>query len=89
MANKNIYEVLDEFKTTKNKADRLDVLRKNDSYALKQVLLGVFHPQIKFTVKEEPKFRREPMPVGMSYDHMTFSHLSFHEGQSTSSCRSY
>lgn len=71
MANKNIYEVLDEFKVAKTKADRLDVLRKNDCFALKQVLLGVFNPNIQFTVEKAPEFRRVPMPPGMSYDHMT------------------
>lgn len=71
MANKNIYEVFDDFKAVKSKTDRINVLRKNDSYALRQVLLGVFHPNIEFTVDKAPEFRREPMPPGMSYDHMT------------------
>ena len=71
MAIKNIYEVLDDFKNAKTKADRLDILRKNDTYALRQVLLGVFHPSIKFSVNKAPDFRRVPMPPGMSYSHMT------------------
>lgn len=71
MAIKNVYEVLDEFKNVKTKAERLEVLRKNDSYALRQVLLGVYHPSIKFTVDKAPDFRRVPMPPGMSYSHMT------------------
>lgn len=71
MANKNIYEVFNEFKKVKNRTDRLEVLRRNDSYALRQILLGTFHPQIKFSYGEIPKFRREKIPAGMSYDHMT------------------
>ena len=71
MANKNVYEIFDEFKKVKSKTDRLDILRNNDSYALRQVLLGVFHPSIEFTVEKAPEFRRVPMPPGMSYDHMT------------------
>ena len=71
MAIKNVYEVFDDFKNVKTKAERLDVLRKNDSFALRQVLLGVFHPQIKFTVDKAPDFKRVPMPPGMSYSHMT------------------
>lgn len=71
MAIKNVYEVLDEFKKVKTKAERLEVLRKNDSYALRQILLGVFDPHIKFTVDNIPAFNRVPMPAGMSYDHMT------------------
>lgn len=71
MAIKNVYEILNEFKNVKTKAERLDVLHKNDSYALRQVLLGVFHPSIKFTVDKVPDFKRVPMPPGMSYSHMT------------------
>lgn len=71
MAIKNVYEVFNDFKKVKTKAERIDVLRKNDSYALRQVLLGAFHPSIDFTIKESPLFKREKMPVGMSYSHMT------------------
>jgi hypothetical protein len=70
MANKNIYEVLDEFKTAKTKQDRIGVLRKNDTWALKSVLQGVFHPDVKFNVKI-PEYKKEDVPPGMSYDHMT------------------
>lgn len=71
MSNKNVYEIFNDFKTAKNRADRIAVLRKNDCYALRQVLLGTFHPGIKFSVKEVPKFKREAIPAGMSYSHMT------------------
>ena len=71
MANKNIYEVFDEFKKAKNKVDRIAVLRKNDTKALRDVLIGAFHPSIQFTVDKVPDFRRVSMPPGMSYDHMS------------------
>ena len=71
MANKNMYEIFDEFKKAKNKADRIAVLRKNDTKALRDVLIGTFHPSIEFTVKEAPAFKRVSMPAGMSYDHMS------------------
>ena len=71
MAVKNVYEVLEAFKKETNKAGRLKVLQENDSFALKQVLLGAFNPNIKFTLNEAPKFKREKIPVGMSYSHMT------------------
>ena len=71
MAIKNVYEVFDDFKNVKTKTERVEILRKNDSYALRQVLLGVFHPHIKFTVDKIPDFKREKMPAGMSYGHMT------------------
>lgn len=71
MANKNIYEVFDEFKKAKNKADRIMVLQKNDTSALRDVLIGVFHPNIQYTVDKIPEFKRVEMPAGMSYDHMS------------------
>lgn len=70
MSNKNIYEVLNDFKKASGKNERLEILRKNDTYALRQVLLGTFEKGIEFDV-EIPKFNREKIPAGMSYSHMT------------------
>ena len=71
MSKKNIYEVFDEFRKATTKADRINVLRRNDTYALKNVLMGVFNKNIKFTVTEIPQFRRDPIPPGMAYNNMT------------------
>ncbi len=82
MALKNIYEVLNEFKTVKTKQERIGVLRKNESWALKSVLQGAFHPDIKFNTKV-PDYKKVDVPPGMSYDHMTSAMQRvylFHEG---------
>lgn len=71
MALRNVYEIFEDFKKAKNKNERIAVLRHYDNYALRQVLLGTFHPEIQFTVTHAPKFKREKMPPGMSYSHMT------------------
>jgi hypothetical protein len=71
MSKKNIYEVFEEFKKASNKAERLTVLRKNDTYALRNILLGTFHKGLKFTVTEIPTWRRVDMPAGMAYSNMT------------------
>lgn len=71
MANKNIYEVFEEFKEAKNKKDRIKVLQSNESWALRNVLAGTFHPNIQFVIKDVPEFKREKIPQGMSYNHMT------------------
>ena len=42
---RSIYEIFDLFKEARNKQERIEVLRKYDNYALRQVLLGVFTPQ--------------------------------------------
>ena len=71
MANKNVYEVFDEFKKEKTKAKRIQVLRDNDCYALRQVLLGAFSPHIQFTIDTIPEYKKIDVPPGMSYEHMT------------------
>ena len=71
MAKKNIYEVLDLFKAEKTKKGRVKVLQDNDSYALRNVLVGTFHPNVQFLIKSAPDFKREQIPPGMSYNHMT------------------
>ncbi len=71
MANKNIYEVFEEFKAATNKQERLDVLRNNDTWALRNILLGAFNPGVQFTVKKVPTFNKVEVPPGMSYSHMT------------------
>ena len=71
MSNKNLYEVFDEFRKVKTKQERIDVLRRNDSYALRKAAFGVFNPDVKFVLTEVPKFKREKIPEGFSYSHMT------------------
>lgn len=70
-SNKNIYEVFDEFKKAKTKEERLSVLRNNDSWALKNVLMGAFHPDVKFVIKKIPEYRQVQTPVGFAYNHIT------------------
>ena len=71
MSKKNIYEIFDDFKAATTKADRIDVLQKNDGFALRNVLIGAFHPSVKYSVKDVPAFKREKMPAGMAYGNMT------------------
>lgn len=71
MSIKNIYEIFDDFKEAKNKAERIEVLKKNDTYVLRNVLIGTFHPGLKYTITKIPEFRREEMPPGMAYGNMT------------------
>jgi hypothetical protein len=72
MSKKNIYEVFDDFRNAKNKADRIAVLRNNDNFALRNVLIGTFHPQAKFSIKDIPQWKRDDdLPPGMAYNNMT------------------
>ncbi len=51
---KNMYEVFDEFEEVKSKKDKMEVIQKNLSKALVEVLELTFHPQIEWLVKEMP-----------------------------------
>lgn len=71
MATKNIYEIFNEFKDAGTKKDRIDVLRNNNSVALRNVLIGTFHPGVKFAINKLPEYKSEDVPPGMSYNNMS------------------
>ena len=72
MSNKNIYEVFEDFKAAKARKDKIDVLHRHDTWALRQVLLGAFHKGVEFAIKDIPEFKRDDnMPAGMGYSNMT------------------
>jgi hypothetical protein len=57
---KNIYEVFDEFEAAKTKKDRLNVIEKNLSKTLVDVLQYTFHPHFQWIVKEMPENYKTP-----------------------------
>jgi hypothetical protein len=68
---KNIYEVFNEFKMAPSRDTRISVLQSNDSWALRNVLMGAMHPDIKFCIKKIPDYNKIDVPAGLSYNHMT------------------
>jgi hypothetical protein len=65
---KNVYEVFDEFEEAKNKKDKMDVMQRNLSKTLVDVLQFTFHPDCKWKVHDLPqgyKANRDTVP-GMS-----------------------
>jgi hypothetical protein len=57
---KNIYEIFDEFELAKTKQERIDVLRKNYSSTLEEVIRLAFHPEFEWLVKEMPEEYKVP-----------------------------
>jgi hypothetical protein len=57
---KNVYEILDEFRSAKTKAERIEVLQKNASNHFQWVLKYTFDPTIEFYVNEFPHNYIEP-----------------------------
>jgi hypothetical protein len=69
---KNMYEVFDEFETAKNYDDRLDVINRNMSKTLVQVLELAFHPQYDWLITEIPEgYKIKDVPVGMGYTQLS------------------
>ena len=64
---KNLYEVFDEFEKASSKQDKINVLRNNSSYALREVLRGTYHPNIEFTITNIPYYKPSDAPPGLGY----------------------
>jgi hypothetical protein len=67
---KSLYEVFDEFELAKTKKDRMDVIARNLSQTLVDVLKMTYHPDIRWKVKELPENYRVPtdMLPGITHD---------------------
>ena len=67
---KNLYELFDEFELCKNKKERMDLIGKNLSQTLVDVLQLTFHPDFEWKVKELPEGYKVPtdMLPGITHD---------------------
>lgn len=64
---KLIYEIFDEFEKADKKEDKINILRFNSNYALREVLRGTFNPNIKFTIDKVPPYKPSDAPIGLGY----------------------
>lgn len=65
---KNIYEIFDQFELAVTKQQRMDVIGKNLSPVLVEVLKLGFHPEPKWYFNEMPEgYVVKDVPAGMSY----------------------
>lgn len=67
---KTLYEIFDEFELAKSKKERMEVIGKNLSQTLVNVLKLTYHPNFKWKVKELPDNYKVPtdMLPGITYD---------------------
>jgi hypothetical protein len=66
--NKNIYEVLDDLRAAKNKKDRIEVIRKNLSKTLVDVLVMTYHPFYQWKYDKMPeKYKKPDSLPGISF----------------------
>lgn len=69
---KNVYEVLDEFELASNKKERMQVIERNLSKVLTEVLLFAYHPEYQWLINELPAdYLPKEIPAGMSYAKLT------------------
>lgn len=68
---KNIYEVFDEVAKETSRQKKIEILRNNDSYALRNVLKGSFDKDIQFVIERVPYYKPSDSPPGMGYSSMT------------------
>lgn len=68
--NKNLYEVFAEFESAPSRADKIEVLKRNNSGPLYAVLQMAFHPEIQFLIDKAPKYKPDDAPPGMGYSNL-------------------
>ena len=64
---KNLYEVFAEFENAPTKADKINVLRQNGGWALRNVLKGTYDPNIQFIFEQVPYYQPSDAPPGLGY----------------------
>jgi hypothetical protein len=67
MTTKLLCEIFDEFEKRESRADKIAVLRFNQTHALKNVLKGTYDPNIKFVIDKVPLYSPIDSPEGMGY----------------------
>jgi len=63
---KAIYEIFEEIENAGSKDERLNILRKNVSWALRSTLKGAFDPNVKFVFDKMPDYTPSLDPPGLS-----------------------
>lgn len=64
---KNIYEIFDELAKATTKQEKIDILRANDNFALRNILKGTYAPYIQFVFETAPPYKPSDSPPGLGY----------------------
>ena len=67
---KPLYEIFDEFELAKNKKERMDIIERNLSQLLVDVLKLTYHPYFQWKIKNIPENYKVPTDVlpGITHD---------------------
>lgn len=63
-----IHEVLLEVKNTKEKNTKIEILRKNFTPGLREVIKYAYSPNLKFFTNQVPKYKADHAPEGMNFN---------------------
>lgn len=70
-----VHEVLEKVASAKDKKDKIDILKKYNSLALRNILRGSFDTSLEFILPEgKPPYREDDAPEG--YTRSTLQHKS-------------
>lgn len=70
MSSDKLYsEIFEEFEKAESRADKINVLRKNDHPRFRDFLVAAFNPVFQFEV-EVPKYRPAPEPAGLNFTYL-------------------
>jgi hypothetical protein len=62
---KNFYEIFEEVEKAPDTLSKVNVLRQNQSPALITFFRNIYSPNVKYCVKEIPKYKNLHHPIGM------------------------
>jgi len=67
---KPLYQVFDEFEQAKNKKERMDIIEKNLSHMMTEVLKLTYHPNYQWIINDIPENYKIPQDVlpGITHD---------------------
>lgn len=67
----SIGEIIEKVKKAKTKAEKIEILQKEETPQLKELLRCCYSPEVTFLLpKGEPKFRRSRAPLGLGQQNL-------------------
>lgn len=69
-----LHEIFENVKKASTKQEKIDILRKNFSPAMKDVLRYALHPNCKFYTNTVPVFKKDDSPEELSFSSLYSEH---------------
>jgi hypothetical protein len=73
-----ISEIWNQVSNASTENEKIALLRKNNSPALREILRYAYHPNVKFFSETVPPFKADDSPAGMSYGSMFGEYRKFY-----------